>query len=310
VAVVLLAMTMASSGAGFTLARFVNAASVAGNTLTTAARFDVTPPTISSSVISKTTQYLPGSIRPSRAFYVYANVTDPGSGASGVATVTADVSSIKAGSTSVALAAGSYSVGGISYGYRSASLTADAKAAGTYSYTIRASDNAGNSATATFSVVVDSTAPSGSDIQTTNGGTAGRPDTGDSIVLTYSEQIDPQTVLAGWKGASTNVTVRFTDNGATDSLAIWNAANSAQLPLGSVSLNGDYVTANTVFSGTMAQGGATITVTLGTMSSGAAGTNTVALAMTWTPSATATDAAGNACTTTPRTESGTNDVDF
>jgi hypothetical protein len=307
---VLLAMTMASSGAGFTLARFVGAASVAGNTMTTAAHFDVTPPTISSSVISKTTQYLPGYIRPSRAFYVYANVTDPGSGASGVATVTADVSSIKAGSTSVALVAGSYSVGGVSYGYRSASITADAKPAGTYSYTIRATDNAGNSATATFPVVVDSTAPSGSDIQTTNGGTAGRPDTGDSIVFTYSEQIDPQTVFSGWTGASTSVTVRFTDNGATDSLAIWNAANSAQLPLGSVSLNGDYVTANTVFSGTMAQGGATITVTLGTMSSGAVRTNTVAQAMNWTPSATATDAAGNACTTTPRTESGTNDVDF
>ena len=127
-----------------------------GNTLATAASFDTTPPTISASVISKTTPYLAGSIRPSASFYVYANVADTGAGASGVATVTANVSSIKAGSTAVALFAGTYSVGGVSYGYRSAALTADAKPAGTYAYSIRAVDNAGNAATnSSFTVIVD-----------------------------------------------------------------------------------------------------------------------------------------------------------
>jgi hypothetical protein len=32
--------------------------------------------------------------------------------------------------------------------------------------------------------------------------------------------------------------------------------------------------------------------------------------MTWTPSATATDRAGNACQTTGSNETGTNDLDF
>jgi hypothetical protein len=272
---------------------------------------DTTPPVIGTSVVSKTTQYLPGSIKPSASVYVYANVTDTGSGASGVATVTADVSSIKAGSTAVALTAGSYTVGGVSYGYRSAALTADAKPAGTYGYSIRAVDNAGNIATRnTFSVVVDATVPAGSDIQTTNAGTAGRPETGDKIIYTFTEQIDPESILSGWTGASQAVTIRFTNSGGNDSVAIWNAANAVQLPFGTVATGGNFVTAASVFTGTMVQSGATITVTLGTLSSGAVNTYGAARAMTWTPSATATDAAGNACSTTAKTESGAVDLDF
>ncbi len=272
---------------------------------------DATPPTIGTSVISKTTQYLPGSIRPSAGFYVYANVTDTGSGASGVATVTADVSSIKAGSTTVTLTSGSYTVGGVSYGYRSAALTADAKPAATYGYSIRAVDNAGNVATKnTFSVVVDTTVPAGSDIQTTNGGTAGRPDVGDKIVYTYTEPIDPESILSGWTGPSQAVTIRFTNSAANDRVAIWNAANTAQLPFGTIATNGNFVTRNSVFTGTMVQSGATITITLGTLTSGTVRTYGTARAMTWTPSASATDAAANACSTTAKTESGANDLDF
>ncbi len=272
---------------------------------------DSAAPTIGTSVISKTTQYLPGSIKPSASFYVYANVTDAGAGASGVATVTADVSAIKAGSTAVTLTAGSYTVGGVSYGWRSAALTADAKPAGTYGYSIRATDANGNVATkSTFSVVVDTTAPSASDIQTTNGGTAGRPDAGDTVVYTFSERIDPETVLAGWTGASTTVTVRIANSASNDPVTVWNAGNTAQLPLGSVATAGNYVTAATVFTGTMVQSGTTVTVSLTAQTSGTVRTNAAAGAMVWTPSATATDAAGNACSTTARTESGASDIDF
>ena len=140
------------------------------------------------------------------------------------------MSSIKAGVTAVALVAGSYTVAGVSYNYRSASQTADNKAAGSYSYSIRATDNAGNVATSTASVTVDATAPAASDIQTTNAGMAGRPNAGDTIVYTYTEQIDPASVLAGWTGTSTPVTVRFTLSGNT--VTIYNAGNTAQLPLG------------------------------------------------------------------------------
>ena len=293
------------------LSRMTGSPTVGGNTMTTAASFDVTDPSIAGSVVSKTTPYLAGVIKPSGSFYVYANVTDTGANASGVATVTADVSSIKAGATAVALVAGSYTAQGVSYDYRSASQVADAKPAGTYSYSIRAVDNAGNVATASFTVVVDATAPAASDVQTTNGGTAGRPDTGDTIVLTYTEQIDPESILAGSTGTSAAITIRFTNSGASDSVAIWNGANNEQLGLGSVALNENYVNnSNVVFTGTMTESGATITVTLGTLTSGVVRTNSTARAMVWTPSATATDAAGNACSTTAKTETGTNDVDF
>ena len=305
---------LAGPGARMSLALWSATRTVGGNTMTTAAKFDTIAPSISGSVIAKasgTGKYLAGSIRPGSSFFVYANVTDSGAGASGVATVTANVSSIRAGATATALVAGTYSVEGVAYAYRSAAQTATATTAQTYAYSITATDKAGNVATNTsFSVVVDGTAPAGSDVQTTNGGTAGRPDTGDTVTVSYTERIDPESVLAGWTGASTAITVRFTNSGNNDSVAVWNGTNSAQLPLGSVALNGNFVSANTTFAGTMLQSGTTITVTLGTMSSGAALTSTTANAMSWTPSASAKDAAGNACSTASRPETGTSDVDF
>ena len=303
---------LAGTGAGTSLARFAQTTAVGGNTMTTAAKFDIVPPTIARSAIAKATgtgQYLSGSIKPSGTFYVYANVTDTGPGASGVATVTADVSSIKAGATAVALVAGSYTVTGVSFNYRSAAQTADSKAAGSYTYGLRAVDNAGNVATATASVTVDSTVPAGSDIQTTNVGTAGMPNAGDTIVYTYTEQIDPESIQAGWTGASTAITVRFTLSGNT--VTIWNAANTTQLPLGSIALGAAYITtATATFNATIVQSGATITVALGSLTTGTVKTNSTARNMTWTPSATATDGAGNACSSTNKSESGALDVDF
>lgn len=302
---------LVGTGTGMSLALYTASTAVGSNTMTTAARFDVTPPTINGSVIAKATgtgQYLSGSIKPSGTFYVYANVVDTGTSASGVATVTADVSSIKAGATAVALVAGSFTVTGVLFNYRSAAQTADNKAAGGYTYKITATDNAGNVATTTTSVTVDATVPAGSDIQTTNGGTAGRPDTGDTITYTYTKQIDPESILAGWTGASTAVTIRLTLSGNT--VTIYNPANTAQLPLGSVALGTAYVTANATYSGTMVQSGARITITLGSLTGGTVKTNTTAKNMAWTPSATATDGAGNACSTAAKTETGTLDVDF
>lgn len=303
---------LAGTGAGTSLALNTTAVAIGGNTMTTAAKFDVVPPSINGSVIAKasgTGLYLAGSIKSKGSFYVYANVTDTGPGASGVATVTANLSAIKTGATAVVLVAGTYSVGGVSYKYRSAAQTATATVAQSYAYSITATDNAGNPATNnSFAVVVDTTVPAAADIQTTNAGTAGLPEIGDTMVYTHSEQIDPESIQAGWTGASTGITVRFTLSGNT--VTIWNGANNVQLPLGSVALGTAYATANATFSGTMVQSGATITVTLGNLTSGTFKSNTTAKAMIWTPSATVTDGAGSACSTTAKTESGTTDVDF
>jgi hypothetical protein len=289
-------------------------------TLATAACFvaDTVPPAVSSTVISKTTPYLPGFIRQGGTYYVYANVSDGGCAPSGIATVRANVATITTGQTAVPLVAGSYTVGGVTYTYRSASITANsALAAGAKAYTITSTDNAANSQTQSgYSVTVDNTRPTGSTIQTANGGaTPGKPEAGDSVTYTYSEAIDPQTVLAGWTGASTNVVVRITQNGGGDVLTIRNAANSAQLPIGSVDLVGTaYVTANRDFgasgtASTMVLSGATITITLGT-ASGATGTQATTGTMAWTPTTTVTDLAGNTCMTTVATETGAADVEF
>lgn len=288
------------------------------STFTTAAFFDTVAPTVSSSVISKTVPYGPGFIRQGGTYYVYANVTDGGVIPSGVSTVTANVSNVTTGQTAVALVAGSFSIGSVSYNYQSASLTANAVlTAGSKSYTITATDVAGNSATtSSFSVTVDNTRPSGTDVQTTNGGVPGSPEIGDTITLTFSEVIDPESVLSGWTGASTNVVLRIT-NGPPggDQVTVWNAANTAQLPLGTVNLVGTgYVSQSRTFGAigtpsTMVASGNTITITLGT-ASGTVRTQATGNNMTWVPVVTATDRAGNTCQTTTATESGAVDLDF
>jgi hypothetical protein len=289
-------------------------------TFTTAACFaaDTLPPVVSSTVIAKTSPYVPGFVRQGGAYYVYANVADAGCAPSGIASVTANVSTVTTGQTAVALLPGSYTVGGATYNYRSASITANAAlAAGAKAYTITSTDNATNSQTQTgYSVTVDNTRPTGSTVQTANGGaTAGKPEAGDTITFTFSEAIDPETVLAGWAGASTNVVVRIADNAGGDLVTIRNAANTVQLPLGSVNLIGTaYVTANRDFgatgtASTMVLSGATITITLGTPS-GTAGTQATTGTMTWTPTTTVTDPAGNTCMTTVANESGAADFEF
>jgi hypothetical protein len=271
---------------------------------------DAAAPTITASVISKTTPYYGGYIKQGGAYYVYANI-------SGAATrVTADIRPLTAGQYLAPLTAGAYSVGGVAYGWRSASLyAATPLAEGAYTYSVTAGDAANQCRTTSSTVTMDNTAPAPTDVQPTRvGGTAGRPEQGDQMVYTFSEIIDPETVLSGWTGASTNVVVRITDNAGLDPVTIWNAANTVQLPLGSTVLNGNFVTTNVTFgasgtASTMVQSGSVITVTFGTL----AGTNRTQpgnQAAVWTPSAGPTDRAANASTAPNVTESGANDPNF
>ena len=315
-AVILLALLMVVSTAGAALSAWMESASVGTNSFTTKADWEA--PTVASSVIAKTVGYSAGYIKLGGSYYVYATVNDGGNPPSGVSTATADVSAITLGQTAVLLASGSFSVGGATYNRRSPSLTAAAVLpAGTYTYTIRSEDASGSSRTQTgFSVVVDNTVPAASDVQTANGSTTvGRAELGDTITYTYSEPVDPNSILAGWTGASTNVVVRLNQATASDTVTIFNSANASQLPLGTVTLNRtDYTSSNRTFGATgtrstMVMSGSSITITLGT----ASGTVTTAAStgnMSWAPSATAQDRAGNACSATAITETGTADQDF
>jgi hypothetical protein len=74
---------------------------------------------------------------------------------------------------------------------------------GTYSIRIVTVDNAGVATTSSpFPLVVDNTAPTGSSISNGNAGSAGQLGAGDWIRLTWSEQIAPASVMAGWDGSS------------------------------------------------------------------------------------------------------------
>ena len=263
---------------------------------------------VTATAISKTTGCEGGYTKQGGTYYVYANAT--GSPAS----VTADVSNITTGQTSVNLVAGSYTVDGVSYGYRSASLTADASlAAGSKSYTVTPAGGA----SANGSVTIDNTQPTASNIQLTNkaGGTAGRPEIGDLATYTFSEAIDPCSLVSGWDGSgTTSVVVRITQNGSNDTVTVWNPANTTQLPLGSVASNSDLVSGNATFgltgtASTMSMSGSVVTVTLGTASSGPRTSNNNT-ASVWTPSTSVFDWAGNSNTAATATESGGSDLNF
>lgn len=277
----------------------------------------VNAPKATASVIAKSTGGRAGRIRQGGAYYVYANVSGSGNPPTGLASLTADVSAITTGQASAALSNGSFTVEGQSYNYRSALLTANATLSeGTKAYTVKLTDSGGTETNSNYSVIVDNTKPVATDVQTTNasGGVAGRAELGDTMTLTYSEQIDDISILSGWGGSSTSVVVRL-NQATNDTVTIYNAANTVQLPLGTISLaRADYTTANRTFGATgtpstMVASGPNITLTLGTPS-GAVTTAAAASAMVWTPTATTTDVAGNTAATTTATESGTSDLNF
>jgi hypothetical protein len=256
-----------------------------------------------------------GYIKQGDTVYVYMNVTDTGNPASGVASVTASVTVPGFGTINLPMTAGTYTVRGQSYNYRSSpQATPPAFAEQTLSVETVATDNAGNITNTTFPIIVDNTAAAATNVQAPSAGTTSKAEANDTIVLSTSEQLDPYSILNGWSGAGQNITVRLVSGGAgNDTIQFYNQANTVQLPLGTINLGrSDYV-ANGITvnftSSSMVQSGSTITVALGTPS-GATTTAANTGALVWTPSATATDLAGNAMSTAPRTETGAADRDF
>jgi hypothetical protein len=221
------------------------------------------------------------------------------------------------------LSAGAFTAGGVSYGFRSAELTSNQTVEGAKTYSVTATDKAGNPKTVNGTATVDNVVPTAFDIQTTNVGTAGLAEQGDKIVYTYSEPIDPQSILAGWNGTATSVVVRIVDNGilglptGNDELFVYNAANTAALPFGAVSMgNGEYVAGllggrieygSTGTASTMTMSGNTVTMKLGTYSAVGllVGRQTAAnaAAMVWMPVAVPYDWAGNLMSTATATQS-------
>lgn len=309
----------AQAVAGGTAADFTATSANAGNTIATAA--DWRPPAVSAQAVARVGATRGGYVRPGGTYQVHAQVADTsGNPPSGVSSVAADVSALTAGQISVALATGSFSLGPLTFNRRSLVLTAGTGLAdGSYTYSVTATDSAGNaSSPSPGTVVVDGTAPRAADVQATNGtGTAGRPDAGDRLVLTFTEAggLDPASVASGWDGTSRNVVVRLAENGGNDALTVYDSANTTPLNLGVVQTQANLANQARTFGATgtpstiVLTGGNVVTVTLGTPS-GATRADAAAT-MNWTPNATAVDLAGNAAAGTPAFESGSPaDVDF
>ncbi|HWJ50495.1 MAG TPA: hypothetical protein VNR42_05710 [Solirubrobacteraceae bacterium] len=309
-----------------TLSAFNASSTTASNAFTVAA--DWTAPTVSAAAIGRTNAYDTGFIKKAGVYYVYANASDSGNPASGIASITANVGSITAGKTAVALAGGSFNAGGVAYNYRSAALTAGGSlAAGTYTYAITSTDAASNvGTTQSFTTAVDNTAPTAVDVQSGNvsGGTVGHLDQGDTLTLAYSGSIDPYSVLSRWTGAATDVQVALVDGGGTasDSIYVYTAAVSpVQIPVGVVELgasrylnlgSGHYVTYGATGSAapsTMTREGSNIVIVLGTPN-GTSLTSTTREDMNWIPSTSATDIAGNAVGGLAAKQSGKAHVNF
>ncbi|KAA1416860.1 signal peptidase I [Nocardioides humilatus] len=197
-------------------------------------------------------------------------------------------------------------------------------------YDLRAVMTDSRGATTTSTIVsarrVDNSPLKAYDVQATNGASAGKLAATDTLKLTYSEQINLTTVLAGWNGSSTSVVVRLRDSiaagssGNNDTVDILKAVNGTVIPLGTINLKGNFIKNNKTaqFNATMVATNTTvngntatlITLTLGTLANGSGLRAGAAANMVWTPSASVTDLTGRACSTTPVTELGALDKDF
>jgi hypothetical protein len=300
----------AAAGIGVTQAGFTGQTDEEANRI--AAAPDWRGPTVAPIVVGKSAGNATGYIRTGGTYRIWANVTDVGTPPSGTSTVTANVSSLTAGQTAVPLVAGSYTAGGVSYNYRSAILTAGALANGSsQGFSVTATDAASNATTANGSVTVDSTAPAPTNISA-SGGVAGRPEVGDVLTLTTNDTLDTFSLLANWTGAATTVQVRFVNNAGADRLQVWNSAGTTQVPFGTIALGRtDFTTSTLSFNGsTMTQAAGVITITLGAPVVGTVTTVGGTGTMVWTPSATATDRAGNAMPTAAFNEPAPADRDF
>jgi hypothetical protein len=179
---------------------------------------------------------------------------------------------------------------------------------GQYDVQAVAADAAGNTTTASNTpfagLTIENTKPAAQSIATSNvsGGTRGKIDQGDTVTFTYTQAMDPGSIMAGWTGASTPVQIHVAYNkNRANQLTIWTAGGSAQLGLANpLGLGGNYVgSGGAILNGTITQNGASVTVTIGALLSGSLSANAVTKGtLTWIPSSSATNLAGVKCTTT------------
>jgi hypothetical protein len=301
-------LVLAGAFAGATFAAFSSKTDNPGDTFSAAA--DYRAPTVSAQTVTKSTGGVGGYIAQNTQFYVYAQVVDTGNPASGIAPPVNAIATLPGyGLQTIPLVAGSYSVGGVSYNYRTAIQTMPPIGPQTIIGSVDSADTAGNSGSSSGNFVIDNTGGTALDVQTANGGTiAGRPEAGDSITYTFSEPVEPMSILAAWTNPSSSQTATVSINNnavaGNDSLTV------GGVNLGTVNLGGaGYVTATQTYTNsTMTVTGNTLKIVLGTASG--AGTTSGNTTMSWASSNQVNDRAGNAFSGNTAAESGAADKEF
>jgi hypothetical protein len=294
--------TLAQASYSYTVAASDNAGNTS-STSTGSVTVDDTKPSVNSLALAHTSNTTSsGLLAQGASYYVYASVTEAGSG---LASLTADLSHLTTGQTAATFTPGTYSAFGQTFNYRSGPLTADNPLTGAPAYTVSASDNAANVATPVQQqVTMDNTAPTVTTITSSNN--SGTVDVGDTFSVTFSEAIDPGTVDQTADAA----TVTF-DQNANNDITMAIEGLMAASDTGITKATGGWVkTAKTItYPGTLTFSNANKTITLtisGACSSssctqsaaGSAGT------LTYQPDSSATspyklnDYAGNAVTGT------------
>ena len=177
-------------------------------------KLDTTNPAIARVVVAESTNNSAGFVKASGSYFVYAQASDA---LSGVATVTAHVSSLSTGGPStMTTTGGPWTIGGLSYNYRSAARTARSTltAAGSpYSFSVDTTDTAGNTGSLAGTASVDSTQP------------------------TTTASLNPVPNGAGWNDADVTVTLTATDASGSGVASITYSASGAQT-IGSTTVTG------------------------------------------------------------------------
>ncbi|WP_426997033.1 OmpL47-type beta-barrel domain-containing protein [Pseudarthrobacter sp. N5] len=188
---------------------------------------------------------------------------------------------------------------------------------GTLTYTVTAADPAGNTGSPTTATdKKDVVAPTVIGFTLLNGtgspkSNAAIADKGDTVTIRYAEGMDPAKFCPGWSGSSAlSGTVTITNGGtggANDTLSM-SGTGCSTLTIGTMTLGGDYIGATAAVFGTSGNGNAstltwdsaltTLTIKLGTLSSGTPLSPVTAGTPSYTPATSLTDAAGNPLSTT------------
>ncbi|GAA3317630.1 OmpL47-type beta-barrel domain-containing protein [Arthrobacter ramosus] len=256
------------------------ATDVAGNASSPQAqtvKIDTTAPVVGVASISPT----PNSLGYNRTSTVTVNLSATDVGGSGIASITYHVDSLTPVTVNAATAAVNVSGGD-----------------GTHTVFYSATDVAGNVTSQTQTVKIDTTAPTVSAVTMANGGTAKTADSGDTLTIVFSTDMDAHTLCNGWDSTSATQTASGTASISTGNVLTFSSPSCTAPALGSVSLGAAYNTGTSArsFTATMAwtqsTGDLVITFT-SNGSGGTAGTGLSPASPVYTPAPGAADKAGN-----------------